>query len=336
MRVLVAPDKYAGTLTAGEAATAIAGGWRRADPAADLDLAPLSDGGPGFLSVLHESLGGDLVPCVVADPLGCPVTASVLRAGETVYVEAAQACGLDLLEASERDPERTTSSGVGDLLRAALDLRARSVVVGLGGSATNDGGEPLLQDFAAGWPSSVELVVASDVDNPLLGPAGATRVFAPQKGAGPAALGRLEQRLARLAARHGDADVHRPGAGAAGGLGWALFRLGGRREPGIALVLDLLRLRERVRRADLVLTGEGRFDASSLRGKVVSGVAGLAGAAGVPCLVLAGQADRSAVGDLPVYSAGELAGSPEASLREPARWLAELATAVAHERLAAG
>lgn len=336
MRVLVAPDKYAGTLSAGAAAAAIAAGWHRVDPAADLDRAPVSDGGPGFVSVLHDALGGDLVPCTVADPLGRPVEAAVLRVGKSVYVESAQACGLHLLSAAERDPERTSSAGVAALLRTALELGPRAVVVGLGGSATNDGGVALQAAFPAGWPAGIDLVAATDVDNPLLGPAGATRAFAPQKGAGPAAVDRLEQRLAGLAARHGGADADRPGAGAAGGLGWAIFRLGGRREPGIALVLDLLRLPERVRQADLVLTGEGRFDATSLRGKVVSGVAGLAAAAGVPCLVLAGQADRSVAADLPVHSVTELAGSPEASLREPARWLADLAAVVAHERLAAG
>ncbi|HET7405776.1 MAG TPA: glycerate kinase [Mycobacteriales bacterium] len=321
MRVLIAPDSFTGTLSATEAAGAIAAGWRRARPEDDVDLLPLSDGGPGFVEVLHTALGGELVPCPVTGPLGAPVAASVLVVGETAYLESAQACGLHLVSSDRRDPSATTSRGVGELVAAAAPL-ARRVVVGLGGSGTNDGGAGLLQ--ALGWSlrdadgmeipggglaledlrevrpvpaPAVEIVAATDVDNPLLGPAGASYVFGPQKGATVEQVGRLDAALRHWAdlaepavAAAGTRGL--PGAGAAGGLGFALLLLGGRRDSGIELVLEASGLRARAADADLVLTGEGSFDPQSLRGKVVAGVAG---ATATPCVVLAGRVSVDAV-----------------------------------------
>ncbi len=149
MRVLVAPDKFAGTLSAVEAARAIAEGWRRRAPGDDVDLAPMSDGGPGFLDVLHEALGGELVGLSVSGPYGDPVPAAVLVSGGTAYVESAQACGLHLTPPAERNPERASTYGVGQLVRAAIDSGADRVVVGLGGSGTNDGGAGLLAALGA-------------------------------------------------------------------------------------------------------------------------------------------------------------------------------------------
>src|SRR4051812_24810905 len=210
MRVVVAPDGFGGTLTAVEAARAIAAGWAVAAPGDRLDLLPLSDGGPGFVAVLAAALPDSrLVPVEVEDPLARPVQAHFLLDGTTAYVESAQACGLHLLSADERDPKATTTYGVGQLVRAALDAGATKVVIGLGGSATNDGGAGMLaalgvarlgadgerlapggaalRDVAAldGAPSvgEVELVAASDVDAPLLGLSGASAIFGPQKGA---------------------------------------------------------------------------------------------------------------------------------------------------------
>jgi len=202
MRVLVAPDKFAGTLTAVEAAQAIAEGWLRHAPHDELDLAPMADGGPGFVDVLHAALGGELLTVTVTGPYGDKVPASVLRIGRTAYVEAAQACGLHLTRADERDPERATSYGVGELVQTAIDSGAATVVVGLGGSATNDGGAGLLAALGAAADApldkgplqlealtrvdlpelDVELVAATDVDNPLLGLIGATNVYGAQKG----------------------------------------------------------------------------------------------------------------------------------------------------------
>ncbi|HMA47453.1 MAG TPA: glycerate kinase, partial [Frankiaceae bacterium] len=311
MRVVLAPDKWAGTLSAVQAARAMRVGWARAAPADTLVELPVSDGGPGFVDVLSTALGGRRVPATVSDPLGRPVPAAVLVDGATAYVESAAAAGLHLLAPPERDPERTTSYGVGELLRVALDAGARSIVVGLGGSATNDGGagmlaalglrvdgpweEPAGVDAAGLDPrlAGVEVVAATDVDNPLLGPSGAAAVYGPQKGADPAAVARLDLALRRWADALEPAVGRRvrdlPGAGAAGGLGAGLFAFGARPGAGVELVLRTVGMPDRLAAADLVVTGEGAYDATSLRGKAVAGVARAAGEAGLPCLVLAGR-----------------------------------------------
>lgn len=368
MRILVAPDGFGGTLTAVEAAEAIAIGWRAAAPRDVLDLAPMSDGGAGFVDVLAAALPTARVLLVpVEDPLGRTVEACLLLDGATGYVESAQAAGLHLLAESERDALVTTSYGVGQLVRGALDVGVTRIVVGLGGSATNDGGAGLLAALgvqrldAAGHRLSpggaalhdvaaltgeldarlaeVTLVAATDVDAPLLGLTGASAVFGPQKGASPndvqvldAALTRwadlLEQRLS-VAVR----DL--PGAGAAGGLGAALFAIGAGRESGIALVQRLARSGPRVAQADLVVTGEGTFDSSSLRGKVVSGLAAAAAGAGLPCVVLAGRVtvgrrEAAAAGIDAAYAVADAVGV-ETSLARPAEELSALAERVARE-----
>lgn len=366
MRVLIAPDGFGGTLSGAQAAAAMAQGWRTAAPLDELDLAPLSDGGPGLVDVLATALP-DAVrqPVEVQDPLGRPVVATVLLHGSTVYVEAAQACGLHLLRDAERDPKRTSSYGVGQLVRAAQDAGAGRIVVGLGGTATNDGGAGMLwalgpegrdahgrrpqpggawlRDIVGidGWPvlDGVELVVATDVDSPLLGLHGASAVFGPQKGATREDVALLDGALARwadvLEAHCGRRVRDEPGAGAGGGLGAALLALGARREPGIAMVQRLVGLADRVARADVVLTGEGTFDFSSLSGKVVSGVAALAAEHAVPCLVLAGavrvgRREAGAAGIEATYSLVEAVGV-EAALTRPAQELAALASRVAQQ-----
>jgi glycerate kinase len=373
MRILIAPDKFAGTLTAVEAADAIAEGWRATAPGDELDLAPLADGGPGFVDVIHAAQGGDLLGVTVRGPLGEPTPAAVLRCEATVYVETAQACGLDLLPPDDRDPEASTTWGVGELLAAAAGAGATRVVVGLGGSGTNDGGAGMLaalgaepaRDLARGAlalgrlaavdlaparerMSGIELVAASDVDNPLLGLRGASKVFGAQKYPGQkatdgqllaldAALGRWAE-LTDPGVTGAGPGVRRladaKGAGAAGGLGYGLFLLGAERVPGIETVLDLVGLAGRVAAADLVVTGEGCFDFQSLRGKVVSGVAAMAGRHARPAIVLAGQVragrrEMSAVGVESAYSVAESAGSAQAALDHPAEQLARLAARVA-------
>lgn len=366
MRVLIAPDGFGGTLTPAGAAAAMADGWRRAAPGDELDLAPLSDGGPGLLEVLSAALAdAQLVALVVQDALARPVPAAFLLDGETAYVEAAAACGLHLLDPDERDPTVTTTYGVGQLVRAAVDAGATRVVVGLGGSATNDGGAGMLaalgvqrsgptgeqlapgglalRDVArlVGRPelAGVELVAATDVDAPLLGLYGASSVFGPQKGASREQVALLDGALTRwadvLEGHCGRAVRDLPGAGAAGGLGAALLALGARREPGLALVRDVVGLTARVVRADLVLTGEGTFDATSLTGKVVSGVAALAAEHAVPCVVLAGQVrvgrrEAAAHGVEAEHAVADLVGL-ERALAEPAASLSELASRVARQ-----
>jgi glycerate kinase len=366
VRILVAPDGFGGTLTAVEAAAAIAAGWRAAAPRDHLDLAPMSDGGTGFLDVLAAGLPrARRLALSVQDPLGRPVPAAYLLDGTTAYVESAQACGLHLVPEAQRDPTITSSYGVGQILRAAASVGATRVVVGLGGSATNDGGagllaalggvavdadgQPLAPGGAAlrgvaqinGWPSlpGVELVAATDVQAPLLGLHGASAVFGPQKGASREDVHLLDGALAVwadvLEARAGVSVRDLPGAGAAGGLGAALLALGATREPGIGLVLRVVRLTHRVARADLVVTGEGTFDFSSLDGKVVSGVAAVAADAGLACLVIAGQVtvgrrEAAAAGIDATYAVADAVGV-EASLAQPAEELAALAERVARE-----
>ena len=372
MRILIAPDKFAGTLTALEAAAAIADGWRRTSPDDLLVEVPLADGGPGFLDVLHASLGGELFPVTVVGPLRAPVPATVLVVEGTAYVESAQACGLHLVPSASRDPRLTTSSGVGALVAAAVAAGAHRVVVGLGGSGTNDAGAGLLAalgahavgadgsdltDLLAGGGAGlrgiahvdlaparaaldgIEVVVATDVDNPLLGLRGATNGFAPQKGAHDAAVMELEGSLEAFAAAVGRRpDGKDPsvalGAGAAGGLGYALMALGATRVPGIATVLDAVDLAGRIAASDLVVTGEGAFDWASLRGKVVSGVAEASLAQGRGCVVLAGRVEvgrreYAALGVSAAYSVVDSVGSIDAALADPAARLADLAERIA-------
>jgi glycerate 2-kinase len=222
MRVLVAPDKFAGTLSAVEAAAAIAEGWARTAPGDAVVQVPLADGGPGFVEVLATGLGGEIVPVPTTGPLGEPALAALLIVDATAYIESAQACGLHLLPPGFADPERPTTTGVADLLVAAVDAGARTVVVGVGGTATTDGGRGMVERFGelrGGWPDGVALRIATDVDNPLIGPLGAAPVFAPQKGADSDTVDRLEARLTDWLLDTRGSDF--PGAGAGGGLGYA-------------------------------------------------------------------------------------------------------------------
>ncbi len=365
MRVLVAPDEFAGTLSAVEAARAIAEGWSRRAPGDALRLLPMADGGPGFVDVVHAVLGGTLHAVTVPGPLGPPVPATVLSVDGTAYVESAQACGLALLPRSSDGPEpgiaeRASSLGVGRLVAAALDAGARRVVVGLGGSGTVDGGAGLLAALGAvGEPDAtldrgalglgrlqgidvsaarrrlagVELVAATDVDNPLLGLRGATNVYGPQKGLPQDRLVAVDGALTRLAHLAGRGPADAPGAGAAGGLGYALLLLGATVRPGLELVAATVGLPDAIGAADLVLTGEGRTDYSSFSGKVVSGVARTANTAGVPCVVLAGEVQVGSRelrngGVESAYGMVELYGV-EAALHRPAATLSLLAERVA-------
>lgn len=355
MRILIAPDKYAGTLTAAQAAEAIAAGWRRTAPADELDLVPLSDGGPGFVDALHAALGGELQAVTVRGPFGDPVPATVLVAGDTAYIESAQACGVHLT--GGRRGEEASTYGVGELLRAAVDLGVAQVVVGLGGSGTNDGGAGLLAALGAtadvpldrgaaglagisrltlpdapGRPS-VPIVAATDVDNPLTGLYGASRVFGAQKGLDDAAQQRADAALEQLAALAGRFAATEKGAGAAGGTGYALLLLGATRRSGLEVVAEAVDLRGRLAGADLVITGEGALDASSSGGKVPVAVAAMAAEAARPTVVLAGRVamgarEHRALGVDAAYSVVEAAGERRA-LAEPAVALADLAERVA-------
>ncbi len=311
MRVVVAPDCFSGTLTAVEAADAIATGWRSHAPDDELLRIPLADGGPGFVDVLHARLGGRLVPAVVTGPMGDSVPAAVLvvdddRSGSpTGYVESALACGLHLIPLDRRDPAAMTSAGVADLLVAAVGAGARRLVIGLGGSGVNDGGAGLLHALGGLGAArdrlvGVDVVIASDIDSPLLGPTGASLGFARQKGAEVAELPRLEAAMSAWASTvvaqaeavgvgHADRLPAAAGAGAAGGIGFALLALGAHREPGAQVVADAVGLEDIAASADVLVTGEGSFDWQSLRGKVVTAVARTGQRTGRPVVVIAGQ-----------------------------------------------
>lgn len=365
VRVLICPDKFAGTLSAPEVAEAVAAGW--SGEGDDLIRRPLSDGGPGFVEVLAEALGGRRIPVAAVDPLGRPVTGEVLLAGNTAYVESAQACGLHLLKPEERDPNVTTSYGLGLLLTAAVEAGAAEVVIGLGGSAVNDGGAGMLAALGAapvdvagyalpyggaylnaaaslaGVPRlrQVSLVAATDVDNPLTGLYGASKVYGPQKGAGEEDIYRLDAALEVFAGvletAFGVSDLQRqPGGGAAGGIGAALIALGGRVVSGIGLVTNQIGLEKELDAADLVITGEGSFDHQSLRGKVVAGIANSARDRGVPCIVLCGRnetgyREAASAGVTETYSLTDHFGTTEAALERPAEGLRDLAGRIARQ-----
>lgn len=324
-RLLVAPQEFKGSLTAAAAARALAEGLARADPDATLELCPLADGGPGFLDALSAVLGGERVRVHVCDPLRRRIPAHYLRLPEgVVVVEAAQANGLTLLPAEERDPLRADTYGVGELIAHALRERPRRLVVGVGGSATNDGGAGMARALgaalrdAAGRPlppgaavlaeldalewrppdalEGVEVLVAVDVWNPLLGPEGATAVYGPQKGVRAENVPLLEEALARWAAAI-RATLGRdvsllPGGGAAGGLAAGLVAfLDARVVGGFELVADAVRLPERLQDADAVVTGEGRLDRQTWQGKVVGQVVAMARARGLPVAVFTGAVE---------------------------------------------
>ncbi|GAA1627132.1 glycerate kinase [Actinoplanes couchii] len=363
VRVLICPDKFAGTLSAPEVAQAVADGWTV--PGDVLVQRPLADGGPGFVEVLATALEGRRIPVDTVDPLGRPARGEILYAASVAYVESAQACGLHLLTVEERNPRTTTSYGLGLLLAAAVETGATEIVVGLGGSAVNDagagmlaalgtapldatgmalpyGGAALLAATALGGVPQlrqVRLVAATDVDNPLTGLHGASSVFGPQKGASREDVLLLDAALEHfsgvLEKAFGVEDLAlQPGGGAAGGIGAALIALGGRVTSGINLVTNLIGLDRELDAADLVITGEGSFDHQSLRGKVVAGIAAGAQERGLPCVVVAGrnetgQREASAAGVTETHTLVEHFGNVETALTEPARGLREIAARLA-------
>ena len=323
MRIVVAPQEYKGTLTCEEATAAIAEGVRRTVPGADIEMVPMPDGGPGTVRAIVAMNAGETRSCRVRGPLGRPVDASwaSMRDG-TAIIEMAAASGLGLLAEGDRDARMATTYGVGELVTEALASGGRRLIIGLGGSATNDGGAGmaaalgarLLDASGEGIPpggvalarldridasgldsriAGASVIGASDVTNPLCGPEGASYVYGPQKGASPEAVGELEAALenyARVIERDlGVAVRDVPGAGAAGGLGAGIIVfLGAEIRPGVDVVAEVVRLRARLDGADLVVTGEGRLDGQTRYGKTVAGVARLASEAGVPVIVVPG------------------------------------------------
>lgn len=370
-RILIAPDKFKGSLTAPEVADAVATGVLRRRPEAEVHRTPVADGGDG--TVQAALVGGyRRVPVRVTGPLGDPVDTEIAVDGDTAVVELASASGLALLDADDLAPLAASSEGTGELIGAALDAGARRVLLGVGGSASNDGGAGMLVALGAtvldgagnplppgGGPLSemsavdfsgldarlaeTEFVLASDVDNPLTGTHGAARVYGPQKGALPEQLGVLDSALSRWAeavVAAGGRDVAgEPGAGAAGGVGFAaLAVLAARRRAGTDVILELVGFDDHLGGSSLVVTGEGSLDEQTLRGKAPAGVAARAVNAGVPVVAVAGRCELTSerlrgAGFAGVYTVADLQPDTERAMNEAAALLETLGERLADEWL---
>ena len=324
MRIVVAPDSYKGSASAVAVAQAMERGIHQVFPTAEVCKVPIADGGEGTVEALVTATQGQFRQTPVIGPLGQPVTAQwgILGDGKTAVIEMAAASGLPLLTPEQRNPRLTTTFGTGELLRAALDAGLRKIIIGIGGSATNDGGVGMAQalgirfmgDDGAELPyggaalarlkqidlsgvdprlRNAEITVACDVDNPLCGPRGASAVFGPQKGATPDIVAELDAALAHFAEvatqATGRQAADQPGAGAAGGLGAAmLFFTPAQLRPGVDIVLDAVRFAEVVKGAAFVITGEGRTDFQTAFGKAPVGVAKVAKQSKVPVFCVSG------------------------------------------------
>lgn len=323
-RITLAVDSFKGSLSSREVADAFEAGWRERIPACEVRKVSIADGGEGTVDALVETLNGELVEARVADPLGRPIVAryGVIDGGATAVMEMSAASGLPLIAPEERNPLRTSTYGTGEMIAHALDRGCRKFLVGIGGSATNDGGTGMLRalgfrfldsegaELVGGGEileridsidtsavrkelSECEFIVACDVTNPLYGPEGAAYVFAPQKGADAAMVERLDRGLrvyARAIERFNGVQVDRiAGAGAAGGLGGGFKALlGARLEPGIDMVLNAMQFDKIISGSDLVITGEGRIDRQTTMGKAPSGVLRAAQAQGIPVVAIGG------------------------------------------------
>jgi glycerate kinase len=369
MHVVVAPQEFKGSLTAIEAARAIADGVRRALPDASIDEAPVSDGGPGLVDALLAARGGERRAARVHDPLGRAIDAAWgMLPGGIAVIEMAAASGLVLLRDDERDPLLASTRGTGELIIAALDAGCREIIVGVGGSATVDAGAGAMQALGArvldavggdlppgGAPlarlhrielsgvdarhAGVRVRVASDVRNPLYGDEGAAMVFGPQKGASAGDVETLDaalRRFAEVVLRDFGIDLQAiAGSGAAGGLGAGLVVAASATiEPGFPIVADAIGLRERIKPADLVITGEGRLDSQTAFGKAGAGVAGIARASGKPVIAIAGSiSDYDASSG--IFDAVEASTPAGMALHEAMRRGAELVAAAAERAVRA-
>ena len=325
MKIVIAPDSFKECLTAAQVAQAIETGLKQVLPDAVYVKVPVADGGEGTLQSLVDATGGKLIETMVTGPMGEPVPAcfGLLGDGETAVIEMARASGIELVPADQRNPRISTTAGTGELILIARDYGIKRMIVGIGGSATNDGGAGMMQalgvrlldrdgnDLPYGGAAlaqlvsidarrmdkrlqSVEFIAACDVDNPLTGANGASAVFGPQKGASPEMVQQLDQALqhyARIIERDLAVGVeHQPGAGAAGGMGAALLAfLRAELQPGIDIVMEAVDLAGHMSGADLVITGEGRIDSQTAQGKTPVGVARIAKQFGLPVIALAGS-----------------------------------------------
>ncbi|WP_223622760.1 glycerate kinase [Microbacterium sp. EST19A] len=372
MRILIASDKFKGSATGAEVAEALALGIRGVIPDAEIEAVPVADGGEGTVEAALAS-GFDAVDARVTGPTGGIVSARFAARGAEAIIEMAAASGLDLLPGGVKAPLTATSRGTGELIAAALDRGCTTIVLGVGGSASTDAGAGMLQALGVSLRTAdgvvppggaaladlisvdvtgldpriadATIVLASDVDNPLLGDRGAAAVFAPQKGASADDVAALEAGLSRFASLleaqvRVRPSVDLPGAGAAGGVGYAaLAVLGARRAPGVEVIQDLTGLGVRIAAADLVITGEGSLDDQSLGGKTPLGVAAAARAAGVPVVAVCGRStlddqEISAAGFLRVHALSALEPDPAVSMAQARRLLVTVGERIASELVA--
>jgi len=371
-RVLLAPDKFKGTLTAAEVADHLAAGLRSVVPDVDVRVVPVADGGDGTLAAA-EAAGFERVAVTATGPTGMPRGSAFGRRGGEAVVELAEISGLGQLPEGRLAPLTATSAGTGELIAAALDAGCRRIVVGIGGSAGTDGGAGMVTalgarlvdaqgdpvqpggaaladavelDLAGLHPAlaEAELVVASDVDNPLTGPKGAAAVYGPQKGATPEQVELLDAALAHwadLVAKATGTDLRdTPGAGAAGGVGFGLVAvLGASTRPGAELVFELTGLLDALESSDLVVTGEGSLDRQTLHGKAPAAVAAAAGRAGVPAVAVAGrvvltEGEVADAGLAAAYALLDEAGSEHEAMTRPGPLLERIGARIAAEHLA--
>ena len=364
-KIIIAPDKFKGSLSAREVCAAIRAGMLQLIPHAEIIEHPLADGGEGSLEILADHLEVEVMEAIVQDPLFRPLRASYLKKEETAYVEMARASGLPLLKHTERNPLLTTTYGTGQLIRNALQRGCREILLFVGGSATNDGGvgmasalgyrfldkdgkplsptgenlvriERIDADHLFFDPAQIHSLVVSDVRNPLFGKEGAAEVFGPQKGADEKAVALLDEGLEKLAdVVLSDLGVplgDLPGAGAAGGLGaGGVAFLGAKIQSGIETIIHTTQFSAHLDGAHLIITGEGMLDHQSLQGKVIAGVAGLAQQHAIPCVVIAGNTslkptEYEALGIRRVYTVMEDGLSLERALAEAGKRVEELAT----------
>jgi glycerate 2-kinase len=373
MRVVIAPDKFKGSLSAPQVAAAVAVGLREVVPDVEAIEVPVADGGDGTLDAAL-SAGFTRVPVRVAGPTGEPVDTAYAVRDEVAVVELADACGLNRLPGGQLAALTASSSGLGQLVRAALDAGCRRIVLGIGGSASTDGGAGMLAelgvrlldgdcaplppgggalgrldrvDLSGLHPAvgSTEMLLASDVDNPLLGPTGAAEVYGPQKGASLADVQVLERGLSQLVTVLAEElpnvkdAASAPGAGAAGGVGFAaLALLGAQPRPGIDLLLELIDFQARLPGADLVVTGEGSLDVQTLHGKAPAGVAAAARAARVPVVAVAGRSllrtdELAGAGIAAAYPLSEIEPDPARSMADAGPLLQQMGQRIAQDWL---
>ncbi|MET0524430.1 MAG: glycerate kinase [Nocardioides sp.] len=370
-RVLVAPDKFKGSLSAAQVAQSISAGLRTVRPDLEVVTLPVADGGEGTLDAALAS-GFDRIEVTVSGPTGQPVRTAYGRRGSTAVVEMADACGLARLPQGELHGLTASSRGLGEVLVAALDSGCTSLVIGIGGSASTDGGAGMMAALGARLVDAhsaplpdggaaladlarldlsdlhpavagADVVVACDVDNPLTGPTGASRTYGPQKGLGLHDISTLDAALGRWAdqvATHTGLELRdHPGAGAAGGVGFAaLALLGARLEPGIRLMLDLVGFEKRISGCALVITGEGSLDEQSLHGKAPMGVAEAARIHGVPAIAVCGrrsldEKSLTRIGIHASYALTEIEPDPARCMREASGLLQELGARIARIHL---